>query len=142
MTQFSSRQQKIILLLIGQGSISSSVIHDGIIKNGENISLVTVKRELSELAKQGVIATSGAGRSTAYTVGTSGRIFADIDAHEYCAAEPDRRYGMKKYNTVDFPAACRGVPCKESLKTIGFQYKIEAWPSSKHTITPMRLTIT
>ena len=98
MMQFSPRQQKIILSLIQKGTMSSSLIHKEIAKKGDNASLVTIKRELSELVKQGYITISGAGRSVAYTVGTPGRIFSDINAREYCVIEPDKRYGMKRYN--------------------------------------------
>ena len=45
--QFTSRQQKIILLLIEKGDAQSSFIHGEITKRGEKNSLVTIKRELS-----------------------------------------------------------------------------------------------
>ena len=96
--QFSLRQQKIILLLIEKGGAQSSLIHSEITKRGEKISLVTIKRELSALVELGALTTSGSGRSVAYAVGISGRIFTDIDAQKYCAIEPDNRYGMKQYN--------------------------------------------
>src|SRR3989344_6953408 len=96
--QFSLRQQKIILLLIEKGSTQSSFIHSEITKRGEKISLVTIKRELSALVELGALTTSGSGRSVAYAVGISGRIFTDIDAQKYCAIEPDNRHGMKQYN--------------------------------------------
>ena len=99
----SSRQQKIILLLIEKGTAQSSRIHAEITKRGESISLVTIKRELAELANKGVIVARGGGRSTAYAVTTPGRIFADINAREYCAVEPDKRYGMNSYNFDLFP---------------------------------------
>ncbi|MBI1754915.1 Fic family protein [Candidatus Azambacteria bacterium] len=98
MIQFSSRQQKIILLLIEKGGTQSSAVHDALTKSGENVSLVTIKRELAQLARRGALLTTGAGRSVAYAVGVPGRIFADIDARAYCAVEPDKRYGMKGYD--------------------------------------------
>ena len=96
--KLSPRQQKIIFFLIGKGVLQSSTIHAEMIKSGEDISLVTIKRALSELAEKGIVAASGSGRSTAYRVGTLGRIFADIDARAYCAVEPDKRFGTKQYN--------------------------------------------
>lgn len=96
--QISSKQQKIILLLIEKGILRSSIIHGELGKAGEKVSLVTVKRQLSELTGKGFLKTVGSGRSTAHEVGTMGRLFADIDAHKYCAAEPDRRFGLKQHN--------------------------------------------
>lgn len=101
--RFSSRQQKIIFLLIENGTAQSSFIHAEIAKRGENVSLITIKRELAELANQGVVAARGGGRSTAYTITTRGRTFADVNAREYCAIEPDKRHGMSKYNFDFFP---------------------------------------
>lgn len=101
--RFSSRQQKIILLLIEKGTAQSSLIHEEITQRGEDVSLVTIKRELAELTNQGAIAASGGGRSTVYCVTVPGRIFIDINAREYCAIEPDKRYGMKGYNFDLFP---------------------------------------
>lgn len=94
----SSREQKIISILLERGSLTSSEVHGEIVKRGEEISLVTVKRALSELVKRKLVALDGAGRSTAYHVSISGRVFADVNAHEYCAVEPDRRLGMRGYN--------------------------------------------
>src|SRR3989338_6734086 len=96
--KFTPKQQKILFLLIQQKTLQSSTIHTEIIKGGDDISLVTVKRTLSQLEKEGVVISSGSGRSTAYRIGTLGRIFSDIDARAYCAIEPDKRFGLKQYN--------------------------------------------
>ncbi len=77
-------------------SLQSSDIHQAL--ESENISLVTIKRLLSELESLGVLAVSGSGRSTAYSVTTYGKLIFPIDAREYCAVEPDKRYGSPTYN--------------------------------------------
>src|SRR3989344_6693471 len=94
----SSREQKIISILLEQESLQSSDIHEMLIKRSENISLVTVKRALSDMVARGILRANGSGRSSSYQVGMLGRISADIDAHAYCAIEPDHRYGLKRYN--------------------------------------------
>ena len=104
--------------MIQKGTMSSSLIHKEIAKKGDNASCETIKRELSELVKQGYITISGAGRSVAYTVGTPGRIFSDINAREYCVIEPDKRYGMKRYNFNLFPR-CRLIFFRYRTKNIG-----------------------
>lgn len=100
----SSREQKIISILLEQDSIQSSDIHTALVNRREDISLVTVKRALSEMVARGILRTSGSGRSSSYHVSELGRIGADIDARAYCAIEPDRRSGLKRYNQDLFEA--------------------------------------
>lgn len=90
-------QRIISIFLKKRVDISSSALHDELLKAGENISLVTVKRTLSEMVAQDILVISGLGRKTTYNLTTRGRIFADIDAKEYCAIEPDKRYGMETF---------------------------------------------
>lgn len=116
--KFSPKQQKIIFLLIQKGVLQSSAIHAEMLKSGEDISLVTVKRALSELAEKGIIATSGSGRSTAYKVGTLSRIFSDLDAHAYCAVEPDKRFGLKQYNFNLFAEMPADIFSRTERKTL------------------------
>ncbi len=83
----SSREQKIIDILLEQESFQSSKIHELLAKRGEHVSLVTVKRTLSDMTARGTLLTSGSGRSSSYEVSVLGRIFADIDARAYCTIE-------------------------------------------------------
>lgn len=98
MQQLSPKQQKIISILIRNGKMPSSAIHAALFTIGENVSLVTVKRGLSEMSGAGIIDESGSGRSTVYEIGIPGRLFSDIDEKDYCAIEPDKRYGLNRYN--------------------------------------------
>ena len=74
--------------------MQSSEIYSEMVKLGEDISLVTIKRTLSEMAVEGVLVSTGSGRSTSYNISAIGRIFADIDAKKYCSIEPDKRLGF------------------------------------------------
>jgi Fic family protein len=114
----SSRRQEIIDILLEQGSLQSSGIHALLAKRGEGISLVTIKRLLSAMAKQGMIDAIGSGRSSSYQVSLHGRIFADIDARAYCAIEPDRRYGLKRYNQDLFAGIPDTIFSSEELKKL------------------------
>ncbi|MFH1111969.1 MAG: Fic family protein [Patescibacteria group bacterium] len=98
MIKLTTKQQKIATIILEKGKIQSSALHAEMIKQGEDISLVTIKRALSEMAGVGVLVVAGSGRSTSYDIGTLGRIFAEVDAHKYCAIEPDKRYGLNRYN--------------------------------------------
>ena len=79
-------------------------MHAQMVGLGESIALVTIKRALSQLANEGIAISSGSGRSTRYAVSSAGRIFANVDAKKYCSVEPDKRYGLTRYNFDLFPA--------------------------------------
>lgn len=98
MIKISQKQQKIIAIILEKRASQSSGIYKELIKAGEDISLVTIKRALSEMIDRGLLAAIGSGRSLNYEATIAGRIFADIDAKKYCAIEPDRRYGLNRYN--------------------------------------------
>lgn len=104
MIGLSKKQQKIISIFLKKGSMQSSRLHVEMIKLGEDISLVTIKRALSEMASQDFLASTGSGRSTSYEVSSKGRSLTDIDAKKYCAIEPDKRFGLGRYNFNLLPA--------------------------------------
>lgn len=93
----SPKTQIIIRLFLERGKMSSSDVHAEIIRQQEKTSLVTVKRSLSRMAREGLLTLFGSGRSTQYSLTTKGRLFADIDANRYCSTEPDKRYGLNRY---------------------------------------------
>jgi len=96
--EINQRQSKILLAILKNGALSSSAIYAKIIEAGNKISLVTIKRALSDMARAGLLIISGSGPSTSYEVSTKGRLFFPIDAGEYCATEPDKRFGLSRYN--------------------------------------------
>lgn len=107
MRALSQKQQEIIGIILRKGTMRSSDAHTNITALGEEISLVTVKRMLSKLAEEGLVISEGSGRSTKYAVDVAGRIFSNIDAKQYCSVEPDKRYGLTRYNFglfAKFPA--------------------------------------
>ena len=115
----SSKNQKIIqILLSGKVSMQSSQIHAEMIKLGEDTSLVTVKRALSEMTNTGFLISKGVGRSTNYEVSLKGKIFADIDARQYVAIEPDKRYGSKSYNFDLLKALSDNIFADKEIKTL------------------------
>jgi len=126
MIKISPKEQKIIGLILKKRSIKSSGLHAEMIRAGEEISLVTVKRTLSKMVDEGILILTGSGRSTSYKVSTIGRIFAKVDAKKYCAVEPDRRYGMDRYNfdlLVSLPADIFTREEIESLDGATAEYK-------------------
>lgn len=118
MIKISEKQQKILQLLLKHGFLSSSHVHKEFVELGENISLITIKRELSQMAIKGLLFADGAGRSRVYRIGISGRVFADINSHEYCAIEPDKRYGLEGFNFDLFPNLPLDIFSEKELKTL------------------------
>ncbi len=98
MNKLTSKQQSILQIFLAKGKMQSSRVYREIVQTGEDISLVTVKRALSEMVKEGILEVSGSGRSTSYDIGLRGRVFADINAKQYVSIEPDKRYGQSRYN--------------------------------------------
>lgn len=104
MITLSQNQQNILLIFLEKGSSSSSTVHAELANRDKELSLVTVKRELSEMKSAGLLEGSGAGRSVEYTISTPGRLTVNIDAKNYCATEPDKRLGSNNYNFSLFEA--------------------------------------
>ena len=118
MIKISQKQQKIIGIFLERGIISSSDAHDALLKMGEDTSLVTVKRALSEMAKAGILIVEGSGRATKYKTSVVGRIFAKVDAQKYSSTEPDKRYGSSAYNFDLLPSLPADIFSDDELKIL------------------------
>ena len=98
MHKITAKKQKIIEIFLKRGKMQSSELHKELLTSGEDVSLVTVKRALSELNEEGVLEMSGLGRSTSYELSNRGLVLLDIDAKKYVEVEPDKRFGSNQYN--------------------------------------------
>lgn len=128
MIKLNQTEEKIVAISLKKGELQSSDAHNEIISQGEDISLVTIKRALSGMAKKGVLVVKGSGRATAYTLSSLGRIFAKVDAGEYISIEPDKRYGMRGYNFDLFSAFPEEIFTNSELEMLG---KATAWYREK-----------
>jgi len=115
---FNRKQQKIIDIILEKGEAQSSIVYEEMVKSGEKMSLVTVKRFLSKMVVVGFLRVIGSGRSTVYTISALGRIFANIDSGKYCAIDPDKRYGLRSYNFDLFPALPANIFTSVELKIL------------------------
>lgn len=113
--KLNTKQQKIISLVLEKGAAQSSAIHQAILQANDEISLVSIKRALSEMVQSGILKTTGSGRSTCYNINPIGRVFFNVDAKEYLAKEPDDRYGLSKYNFELFAEFPKEIFTKEEL---------------------------
>ncbi len=94
----SPRQNKIIDIMLSGKKLRSSEIHSNILRSENNISLITIKRDIKNLLQKKLIISEGGGRSIKYFVSTLGRLLSETNSKEYCVIEPDKRYGMNRYN--------------------------------------------
>jgi len=116
--KIDKKQLKILFLILKNIAISSSSIHSRIKEGGDEISLVTVKRALSDMTASGLLIVSGSGPSTIYKVSALGRLFIPIDAEKYCAIEPDKRFGLDRYNFDLFSAMPVDIFDEKELKIL------------------------
>ncbi len=114
--KIDQKQLKILFIILKNTAISSSAIHAEIEEGGDGISLVTVKRALSDMTASGLLVVSGSGPSTVYKASVLGRLFTPVDAGEYCAIEPDKRFGLDRYNFELFSAVPANIFEEEELK--------------------------
>lgn len=96
--EIKQEQQEILSFFLKYGCLSSSEFHQKLLETKTDISLVTVKRQLADLARAGLITALGEGRSRAYIISPLSRIFVNVDSLAYCTAEPDKRYGLESFN--------------------------------------------
>jgi len=116
--EMSQRQSEILLTILKNGALSSSAIYTKITEIGDKISLVTIKRALSDMAESGLLVVSGSGPSTIYEASAKGRLFFPIDAREYCTVEPDKRFGLNRYNFELFPDVPANIFNENELKAL------------------------
>lgn len=89
-------QEKILQIFQEGDLLSSSEIHKKIID--ERVSLVTIKRTLTDLVKQGMLEKQGAGRSVVYRISPRGLFLKPFVAQSYLEKEPDIRKGKTNFS--------------------------------------------
>lgn len=86
--------KQILKVFTADKSFSSSQVH----KYLSSISLVTVKRRLSELTELGLLIQTGAGRSVTYSLSKSGLLLKPIETKLYLSLDSDKRDGRASFN--------------------------------------------
>lgn len=116
--KINQKEQKIIAVFLKSKQLSSSAVYGELIKVEEEISLVTVKRILSQMVAKRFLEIFGSGRATLYEISSLGRIFAAVNAKEYCLVEPDNRYGMNSFNFRILPEWPEEIFTNQDLKIL------------------------
>ena len=119
----SERQQEILRFCIfSQKPVSSSDILEGISSGN---SLVTIKRDVSELSEYGYIIKESAGAATKYTISILGRINTIIDIQKFSEIEIDKRFTDNYFNFDVFnkyPSSVFSPAEKKEIDTIHSEY--------------------
>ena len=118
MIKITSKQQNILKIFMENDNLQSSEVHEKILAQGDDLSLVSVKRILSEMAGLGLLIITGSGRSTSYSVSNLARVFFDVDAKKYIEIEPDKRFGLNKYNFTYFSKFPTDIFDKQELNVL------------------------
>lgn len=100
MNPITERQGAILNVLRVSGSASATHVQ----KLLKDVSIATIKRDLAALVARGFVESTGRGRGAGYRPTALGTFFAPIDAHAYCAQEPDERDGSERYDDRLFDA--------------------------------------
>jgi Fic family protein len=134
--KLAAREEKILYALATtQEPLQSSAVHEMLQSKGEEVSLVTVKRALSELVARGLVETVGAGPATAYTCAVFGRLFVPVDAHAYTSVEPDKRPGRTGYNFDLFAQIPSALLSHDERTKLG--EATQAFVEHARTLTPV-----
>lgn len=95
MIRLNNRQINILEKITINEGVSSSDVFNSL---KENVSLVTIKRDLDYLTNLKYLERRGKGRSTSYLKTTLGVLFNPVNAKEYNSIDPDKRNGSDKFN--------------------------------------------
>lgn len=105
----TNQRKRAIIELFFQEKVGFAVssIFDNLKKQNVDISLISIKRDLSEFIDKGYLEKKGAGPSTLYTLTTKGKFFFDINPQVYCDNSPSNRFGQPGYtfdifNNINF----------------------------------------
>jgi Fic family protein len=110
-----TRKNKLLEIIRNNKGISSSSI---LLALKEDISLVTIKRDLQDIVRLGYISAVGAGRSLGYEITLLGRLQNPLDAKEYCRVEQDKRTEDVSFNFDIFGVEKTTLFTKKEMETL------------------------
>lgn len=106
---------KYLELFSKNNALSSSELYN---LTDKSMSLVTIKRLLSGLKKNGYLESVGAGRSLKYKLTKKGLLLRPLDAAKYLEKDPDFRSLATKYDFSIFSEPVVALFTKEELKKL------------------------
>lgn len=123
-----SRHEVLLETLAEAGPLGSTALAERL-QSVEPVSLPTVKRDLADLAGQGLVTVDGKGRATRYSVTAAYRLLRPIDVARYFQREADDRPGVRtafNWDLLDeLPDVTLFTPA-EADRLAGWQSEFEA----------------
>jgi Fic family protein len=96
--KLNSRQELILAFIEEKKTVAISQIVEYVQITSENVTRITIARDLEKLVELGYLERKGAGRSTAYEISASYSILKEIDVEIYFSVDPDKREIREKFN--------------------------------------------
>jgi Fic family protein len=90
-----NKEEQILTYIQNNPSLSSKMIHDGIVVK---VGYATVKRTLTNLIEKGLITTEGKGKGTKYKISPTFDLFRPININDYFLNEIDERLIKENFN--------------------------------------------
>lgn len=141
----NNKEQEILDFIRNNPSLSSKEIHEGITYK---MGYATVKRSLTRLKSNGLIARIGKGKGTRYIISPTYDLFKPIDINDYFSIEIDDRTIKERFNLDLISKTLKEVPIfkvpeLEKLAQLQSKYEsnIEALPESHYKKELERLAI-
>ncbi|MEX0934967.1 MAG: Fic family protein [Candidatus Paceibacterota bacterium] len=125
MSTLSQREKAIVSLVAQTPNLSASEIHDSLPSSIEDVSLVTVKRDLGSLTEQGYLERQGKGRAVTYSIAPEYRFNYPFDVESYFDLSADEREGKESFNFSIFEYDLSPFSAQEhkELDELNEQYK-------------------
>jgi len=142
--QFTDRQQRIIGIITAEKQTSISRIKELL---RENISQVTLNRDLAKLVSDRALVKSGKARAVRYSISDRYRLFSPIDQETYFEKDPDKRAASAKFNfnifsvLHDVPLFTPAETAQLEVLKLEYQENVEGLSSTLLKKEMERLTI-
>lgn len=122
-TSTSLRQSRILQLLSITDGVSSSEVHQSLT---DEVSLVTIKRDLDKLTDSGYSVREGRGPATTYRKTIYGLLYTPYPLTDYLKRDVDSRQAQTKFNDQlfrDFPSRLFNAHAIEEIEVQTSQYR-------------------
>lgn len=105
----------ILQLFSSTDSLASSEVHK---KLAADLSLVTIKRALTEASGLGLLDKIGSGRSVRYSLSRRGALLKPYDVKEYLKTDQENRHALKTFNSSLFSLPSIDVINQDEYKSL------------------------
>lgn len=133
MIKFNVRQQQIIALITRHGELAISDLKNRL---DEEVSQVTLNRDLAQLVANQILVKTGQGRATAYILSRSYVLYAPIDMDTYFQKEPDQRQALTGFQ-FDLLQTLKDTPLFSSSELAELEILRKEYQQNITTLSPV-----